>query len=72
MAQAGPAEQHGLGRLVLLHRLVEVEMVAREVREERDIEVHALDAALGETDRRDLHRERLRAGIEQPAHFPLQ
>jgi hypothetical protein len=46
---------------VALHRCVIVEMVAGEIREQRDVELDAGDAVLVESDRRHLHRNRLRA-----------
>ena len=64
-AQAGPREELRLGGAVRGHRLVIVEMIAREVGEQRDVERRAVDAALVEAVRRHLHRHRARArGVE--------
>ena len=60
-AQAGPREELRLGTAVRGHRLVIVEMIAREVREQRDVELRAVDAALVEPVRRHFHRNGLGA-----------
>ncbi len=58
--QPGPREELRLRRAVGRHRAVIVEMVAREIGEQRDVEGDAVDAALIETVRRHLHRDRAR------------
>ena len=52
-----PGEEAGLGRGVRRHRPVIVEMIAREVREQRDVELDRVDAPLLEAVRRDFHRD---------------
>ena len=49
--QPRPLEQHCLGGLVSLHRFMDVEVVARQVGEQRHVEVHAVHATLLESDR---------------------
>ena len=56
-----PGEELRLRRAVGRHRAVVVEMVAREVGEQRDVERDAVDAALVEAVRRHFHRDRARA-----------
>ena len=48
-------EQQRLGGVVVLHRLVEVQVVLREVGEEGHVEDGAVDPVLGERVARDLH-----------------
>lgn len=64
-AQPGACEQLGLGRTVLRHVAVIIEMVAGEIGEHRHVELHRIHAALIECMRTDFHRHRLRAGIAQ-------
>ena len=63
--QPGPREQLRLGRAIGRHVAVVVEVVAGEVGEHADAEVHAVHAALVERVRSDFHRHRARAGIAQ-------
>ncbi len=58
---AGPlgGEQRRLGGVVALDVAVEVEVVATEVEEHRDVEDHAVDPAQAQRVARDLHRARL-------------
>ena len=72
MRQRRPVEQHRLRRFVALHRAVIVEMVARQVGEQRDVDLHAVQPSLLEPDRRHFHRQRARTGIEQRADLALQ
>ncbi len=72
MGQRRPVEQPRLGFLVGRHGAVVVEVVARQVGEHRDVVLHAVDAALVQADRRHLHRQRLRAGVDQPPQLALQ
>ena len=56
-------EERRLRPEVVLHRLVEVEVVLREVGEQGDVEDRAVDAVLGERVARDLHDDVGRAGL---------
>jgi hypothetical protein len=64
--QPRPSEQLGLRRAVAGHVAVVVEVVAGEIGEHRDVEMHARHAALVERMRADFHRHRLRAFVAQP------
>jgi hypothetical protein len=58
----GQAKELRLRGAVRRHRLVIIEMVAREVREQRNVERNGIDPALIETMRRNFHRHHLCAG----------
>ena len=62
-AQSRPREQARLRCAVRCHRAVIIEMIARQVREQRDVERDAVDAALIEPVRRDFHRDGRRAFV---------
>ncbi len=53
-----------------LHRLVEIEMIAGEVRECRDRELDVVDPRERERVRADFHRDRVRAGVAQTRELP--
>jgi hypothetical protein len=56
-AEAGPVHEPRLGCTVRGERAMVVEVIAGEIREQRDVECDAIDAALVETVRRHLHRD---------------
>jgi hypothetical protein len=60
--QARPLEQLQLGRFVAVHVAVVVEVVARQVGEHGDVEMHAGRAVFHQADRRHLDRQRFGAG----------
>ena len=60
-AQLRPFEELDLGRLVALHVAMEVEVVAGQVGEDRDVEVHAGGAFLHQADGRDFDGQRARS-----------
>ena len=62
-AQARPLEQARLGRSVRFHRAVIVEMVARQVGEDRHIDAGAIHAPLLDADRTGFQRAGLRLVI---------
>ena len=70
--RAAAVEEARLGREVVLHRAVEVEVVLRQVRERRRREAHAVDPVQLERVRRHLHRAGPVAGVEHPPERPLQ
>ncbi len=61
--EPGPGEQARLCRPVRRHRPVVIEVIAGQIGEQRDVELDAVDATLVERMRRDLHRDRARAGV---------
>ncbi len=65
-------EQAALGQEVILHRVVEVEVVLRQVREDRRREVHRVGATELERVRGDLDRARPVAAVEHRAEHRLQ
>ncbi len=65
-------EQDPLGREVRVHVAVEVEVVAGEVREDRDLELEAVDALEGERVRGDLEDGAAAAGVHHLAEERLQ
>ena len=67
-----PREQARLRFPVAPHRAVVVEMVAREVGEQRDVELDAGHAVLVEPDRGHLHRHRLRAAARELRELRVQ
>ncbi len=66
------AKHRCLGREVVLHRVVVVEMVWAEVGEHPDVEAGAEDPVLHERMRRDLHRHRLETGLDHHAQSSLE
>jgi hypothetical protein len=65
--ECGPREELRLGGAVVGHRDVIVEVIAREIREQRDVELDTVDAALIESVRRDFHRDGTRAFASEAA-----
>ena len=64
-ARPEPVEEDALGGVVRLHRAVEVEVIAAQVREGGDVEGHSREASLHERVRGDLqHRRDAAAGDE--------
>ena len=68
----GLVEEPPLGREVLLHGAVEVEVVLAQVREHEHREARAVEPPLHLGDRRRLHRDDRVAGVEHRAKEPLQ
>ena len=64
-AQTFPRKQFLLGRAVLFHRAVIIEMVAREIGEHGNVELDAVDTVLIERVRRHFHGDVRRAGIAE-------
>ena len=65
MLQLRPREQLGLRSGVALERAVIVQVIARQVGEDRGIEAHAIDTMLVERMRRHFHRETSHACVAQ-------
>ena len=70
--QSRPREQPGLGRAVGGHVTVVIEVVAREVGERGDVEMHAIGPTLIERMRADFHRDALRACIDHAGQQCVQ
>ena len=70
--QVRPRQQPRLGGAVGLHRAVIVQMVARQVGENRRVEAHAVDAPLVEGVRGDFHAHALGAQRAQLRQLTLQ
>ena len=70
--QARPMEQRGLGGAVAPHVAVIVEMIARQIGEQRGVEAGPVDAPLVERMRGDFHRDRLRATRTAASQLGLQ
>ena len=62
----------GLGAVVVLHVGVEVEVVAAEVGEDRDVEDHAVDAAHHQRVAGHLHRAHVDAALDHQREQPVQ
>ncbi len=63
--EAGPREEAFLRDAIGVHRAVVVEVIAREIREHREIERDRVDAALVERVRGDFHRDMRRAPVAE-------
>ena len=70
--QPGPAEQLLLGFPVGLHRAVVVEVVLREVGEDRHADARAVQPALHDADGRGFDGTGLQAVVQEGAELPLQ
>ena len=62
-------EQHPLRLIVVLHGLVVVEVILRQIREHCNLEMCRTDALLHEPERADLHHDRIAARIR---HFAVE
>ena len=69
---AGRGEERGLGLEVVLLVGVEVEVVAAQVGEDRDVEDHAVDPPLHQRVAGDLHRARLDPALAHHREQPVQ
>ncbi len=65
MLQSRPIEQDGLGGFVCGFVAVIIQMIAREIGEQADVEMQAVQATLMQANRRRLDGQCLRAGIAQ-------
>jgi hypothetical protein len=71
-AQARPVEERTLGGPVGSHAAVVVEMVAREVGEQRDVDVRLVQAAFGDADGRRFQRAGRKALIDEAPEGSVQ
>src|SRR5258708_12694759 len=72
MFELRPMEEPRLDGAVVFDGLVIVEMIARQVSEQRHVNFSAVDSALVDAVRRNLHRTARRAAREQPGQVRLQ
>ena len=63
----GDVKQHALCLIVVLHRLVIVKMILREIRKDRNLKMRRAYALLHESERADLHHNRITARIRHSA-----